>query len=381
MKLTIDPEYFEKSEDSDNQSQRSLSNNSPLTISLEESEKKLSCMDSSHQKKFDDNKSQFDEKIVSITRECVRPQEKEFYKNKNSIIYELSSNPNILVKESKLLLQTYRLVNTTDIAYTSKIDCYNANKLIEKSLNEAKSAEHYSQILKSLYPQHFVDIKHLHTCKYHPDTDFSNFFKMEKVDGITMENFVESTEISDNTLCKLILQMLYILIHSNSLGLYHNDLKLNNIMVYMTGHPNIVYDQMDGIKLEILNPNYLFKLIDYSDVLIVEQTNSNEIKLIDIIKFVSLIKNITKEYINSSLLIQTIENNLGADIFGFSDDSYRLLSIEEIDSFSTKVNKNTIVQLFHDIQNIQNLYPQINISFTSSIIYKRKYLQAKKLLK
>ena len=371
---------------------------SVFTEEENEEEEKILCFDRENEEKYIENRDNFNKKISLIKEQCIQPPEKNIIsKTQNSIIYN-HRNPNILIKESKLMRQTNNFLKY--IPENVKIQCAPANKLIEKSLDEAEINEYYSNTLGSLYQEHFMIIQHLNTCKYKTDDDYSVFFRMENIQGVSFDNFfLEETnpEIVDDILFKLILQITYVLIHSNMLGLYHNDIKLNNIIIYKTDKPEITYKQIKEIQLQILSPNYFFKLIDYSDVVIINEQNPNEIKLFDIIEFISSIQSKEFKKIDSTKLIKSIQlikiirSHLGSQFFGEGDinfgnkrtkfeEGWRVFSREEIILASVKVRKETILRLFAEIKSVFS-QENIKISFIQSAgtKYKNKYLQLKKL--
>ncbi len=361
------------------------------------------CFVKKDEETFIKNRDNFNRKIGSIREKCKPPPSKYIvYNAQNSIIYN-NQNPNILTKESKLMRETHNFLKY--IPPNTKIDCTIANKLIEKSLNEADINEYYSHTLGSLYPEHFMLIQHLNTCKYEPDEDYSVFFKMENIQGVNFNKFFleeKNQEIVDDILFKLILQITYVLIHSNMLGLYHNDIKLNNIMIYKTDRPEITYTQIKGIQLQIFDPNYFFKLIDYSDVVIINEQNPNKINLFDIIQFIFSIQDIAYKYTKSRELIRVIKLYLGGrNFFGEEEynqvqvkelkigenrletkEEFRVFSSEEIMLHSVKVGNENIIGLFAEIKSVFSR-ENINIEIVQSAgtKYKVKYLQLKKLIK
>lgn len=360
-----------------------------LTISTED-DNISNCVDPADEERYIENKEKF-VKLIESLKECseIPPDHTVIVRTNNSIMYK-DSDENFLIKESKLLRDTYRILNiasgTFDIA-KGPSDCKAPIKQAERSLNEADNAVHFSALFKELYPQHFITIEHLNTCRYHPDNDFSVFFKIEKVKGKTLLELLDSQELTDDILFKLILQLLYVLIHLNAMGWYHNDIKLNNIMAYQTNLPNIEYSQMKNIKLQIEQPLYFFKLIDYSDTIFINP--SDEIKLFDIVQFINLIlvrfnenESESDKYPKSYDLVKRIGEVLANDgTPNVEANTHRFLTAQGISDNSKKISLSEIMGLFQTIQGqrYKNINIETNVKRSRSVNYKLKYLQLKKL--
>jgi hypothetical protein len=337
------------------------------------------------QDKFLEVKKVFDneiEKIIDICPTYSKDDLKYGSNFTNSEIYDVY--PDYYVKKSKL----YEIAKL-QISQTGKFVCTNGVKQMKFALEEIDSLIQYYQ-LRSIYPQHIMNIRNLNKCfdGIGEAKEYYTYYEIEKVNGITFDKYLESIDKKkDNELFLILLQLIYVLIYANYNNYYHNDIKLDNIMIYNISEEYQIYDQMHTIIMNF-SSNKLFKLIDYSNSVKTEKTNL--IYLIDIYLLLKIINQKIKdsELINSKNLInlvlesiQSYGNISESFYYDFSDKKYKLLDKQGIRENGIIVSYKDIKNLFKKIKFLKiqlNDLPNYNIRIKRQIgVYKQKYLNLK----
>lgn len=216
-------------------------------------------------------------------------------------------------------------------------------------MNENDNNIRFSRLLNK-FPEHFINILPIEILCTATGLK-QNIYQMDLIDGITLWKFIYSEETSDDLLENIIKQMVYVLTWLNINGYYHNDLKLDNIMIVSSTETNILYNQLD-IKMELTNVKYVFKLIDYSTAVIFDELltsayagsgnashthqASEAIELIYLVDAICILLEIGKlieykkldKFIKSSHLIKLLLGYLNVNLNSFND--LRLLDKKRI---------------------------------------------------
>jgi serine/threonine protein kinase len=134
--------------------------------------------------------------------------------------------------------------------------------LIDDSINEPINIQYFSS-LYNIFPNNTIQL-HDHF-KSKNDKIYQNNFIMDKVEGMTLDTYFNQPNIDPMDVISMFLQSIYIILYANTTGIFHNDLKSNNIMVNINNNINIMDVLIlhnNIITLETSNINAIF--IDYS---------------------------------------------------------------------------------------------------------------------
>lgn len=285
----------------------------------------------------------FDNENIKITNKCIK--DKKFINSDGSYgsIYELDDEK--YIKYSDLPMETTKLFARSDI------DCNELKMRINKSINENYNSTKYAELSK-YFPLNIMHIYSTSKCKNENDF-FSNVIEMEKINGITLNQFLFNINLNlepdQYILSCCIMQLIYIITFSNLLGFVHNDLTLNNIMIYN-------YDNeftLDGLIINKNNIKINFKksrdnipvvkLIDFSYSTFISKSNGKpddkiifgEVKqILFIIK--TKLHSLNRKFELLDYINNLFDKKIGSELLSnFSAiNNYRLLSDEKIIEYS-----------------------------------------------
>lgn len=307
---------------------------------------------------FNEKLNEFNNMYLSIQTkqceiECVSDNKIE--STQNSRICKDPDNPNKLIKQSYLLDQTNIFINRS----TSDYLCEDLISAIDYTMNETKNNQVFSK-LREVFPQHFINIEVIEELCI-ASGKRQNVYKMDYVQGTLLNNFISDSNTDDLMLKNIIKQIVYVLIYMNVHGYYHNDIKLDNIMIENITPTNLSYNQFD-IQLELNEVKNIFKLIDYSTGVIIPDVSILEVQLIDPIVILVEIKNCINKlnansrFVESLKLIYTILKKLGEleqleklgelkELVNTSTPNLRLLNKQGIMEKSVKISKDKLYEL------------------------------------
>ena len=205
----------------------------------------------------------FEDKIKTITDKCKKYGDPTNTNGSTGTIFDTLHG---YIKFSDLPSETSKLFNKSDI------NCSTLGMKITTSINENENSIKFAE-LRQIFPLNIMEIYLTTQCKNDYGT-FSNIINMEKIEGITLGNFLEELDLdTDEGKYKLVcclIQLIYIMIYANLNGYVHNDLTPSNVIVYDTN------EQFDLDKLKINDKNIkisfkynripipVIKLIDFS---------------------------------------------------------------------------------------------------------------------
>lgn len=332
-----------------------------------------------------------------------------------------SDSENEYVKFSDLPLETSKLFNKKDI------NCSVLEMKIDKSINENLNSIKYAE-LNQIFPFNIMEVYDATQCKNNYGM-FSNIITIEKINGITLSDFLASldfnkTEDTKQLIC-CVIQLIYIITYANLHGYVHNDLTTSNILVYFQPMPfelnGLVIDDSD-IKIKF-NNEYLndliptVKIIDFSystwinpDLLnnkIIFGETIQAIKMIinklQILKKNCILLNTLHKLINQCLInTELAEYFVEMDIDISSFNGYRLFTDDKIISLAPNNSiTHCLKYFFHNMSQIinqefmgnfeiiqKNIYykqrqnqKMDQIYYKKYIKYKNKYLVLKKFHK
>lgn len=146
---------------------------------------------------------------------------------------------------------------------------------MNKNSNSLKYAE-----LATIFPLNIMRVYDTTRCKNNQGI-FTNIIEMEKVKGITLNEFINILNLELETdkykLFSCILQLIYITLYANFNGYIHNDLATNNIMIYE-------YDK--NFILKELNINKISFGIEFVNYNQNQNQNQHQISTIPVIKLI-----------------------------------------------------------------------------------------------
>ncbi len=241
--------------------------------------------------------------IESIDKDLIEFGD-EIYSSPNGRIYKHPYKQNKLIKQSFIIEQTKIMIERSRHYY-----CRDIVSAIKYTINENINNEKFSE-LGGIFPMHFINVSNIG--QHIIDGIGQNIYEMEFVDGIQLDKFICGKLTIDAQLLQIIKQIVYVGVYMNSKGYFHNDLKLDNLMIVKNPNNKIVYNQLTT-EFELVDSPYYFKLIDYSTGVILGDSidPADSIHLIDPIVILSEIK----RYINPKKFIQT--NALITEIFDY----------------------------------------------------------------
>jgi len=170
---------------------------------------------------------------------------------------------------------------------------------------------------------------------------------MDKVNGVTLNKYIES--FNPKIILSCFLQCIYVITHANLNGLFHNDLKDNNLMIETNQVSKLELTGLEfgntNIQLTLNNINCV-KFIDYSCC----KKTKNKFPLpIEIYQLYQIFNNMlsNKEFENKEKIMQIInEFNI------YHDELVRL----EIPSWVCNCVNNLKLDTFKDISTLNTEY-------------------------
>lgn len=192
-------------------------------------------------------------------------------------------------------------------------------------LQQEPSSIHSFSTLKTIFPNNIIELFDHFPCKN--KKYYQNNFIMERVYGIVLSKLVD-TDIDLTDVIALFFQAYYIIIYANMNGLFHNDLKWENLMV-----SNERYDItlegliLDGTSISIqFKDALILKFIDYAFAREIKKTNLIPIETISIV-------NIFSSIIDSCKLDETNAYDTT------SDENYETCILKDFDIFTQDLLK------------------------------------------
>ena len=334
----------------------------------------LNCVSTNEEEmnKTNEELKLFQEQIKNITNDCDIYTNPTNTSGSSGTIYETTDG---YIKYSELPLQTSQLFN-------KNINCSTLQLKINKSINENANSIKFAE-LGRIFPFNIMKIYSTSQCKNKSNSlqneSFSNIINMEKIQGITLGDFLTNLDLETNEgnyeLMCCLLQLIYIMMYANYNGYIHNDLTTSNIMVYY------IYEQFELDKLNINENNIkilfkneeklkipIIKLIDFSySTYINPQTLKNKILFGETVQAIKIILNKLKilKKIDTSKLskkspIEIIDTQINecfeeSILSGYfaemeinkSSNGYRLLPENKIISLAlNKTTENSLVEFF-----------------------------------
>lgn len=245
-----------------------------LTLDIEDNSDKatrLRCHYSSQDEKSDvENELKlFDEINETTTNSCKNLSNPVNTSGSSGTIFN-GTDDNTFIKYSDLPNETEKLFSRGDIA------CSDVKLRINKAINENANSLKYAELSK-IFPLNIMRVYDATRCKNNQGT-FTNIIEMEKVNGITLNEFISKLNLETQTdkykLFSCILQLIYITLYANFNRYVHNDITTHNIMVYEYDE-NFILKGLNINKIsfgiEFINPNQkkmstipVIKLIDFA---------------------------------------------------------------------------------------------------------------------
>ena len=284
------------------------------------------------------------------------------------VVYNNEQNPNEVIKESRL----YSIANQFKTDNTIK--CTDLIKHINIAMQEEKNNREFLE-LKDIFPLHIVQIKEIIKCTKEQLTPeikeilidqtiqsrLSNNFVpqimhiMEKINGKTLLDYLKTKNIDDSQFMIIILQKLYILTYANSNGYYHNDIKLNNIMIYFNDEiTHLDFNELLGINIRLEHIHLpIVKLIDFTHSYHVEREIDRNY-IIDIISFLIYIDIYLEQNSNHSQRIKNIIKFIIIEIkkiikTDYEHIDYRLIHTDIRKNYNILFSNQDIITLFSNI--------------------------------
>jgi serine/threonine protein kinase len=170
-------------------------------------------------------------------------------------VYVAKSNKNYAIKISSIVDKIIR--------HSVKCDDDSVMlMMLNECKNEITQIFEYSK-LKHIYPLHIISH---HDAFTFTSKEFNNcpmlYLLMDKVSGISMRTYL-SKYCDDESQYNIIIQLVLLLLSTNTMGYYHNDINMNNILIHNTKQNECTYD--------ICNKKYIYDthgispiLVDYS---------------------------------------------------------------------------------------------------------------------
>jgi len=342
---------------------------------------KLNCQADNLDEKIDTENelTLFENKNNTINNKCENYTNIINDNGSSGTIYEYDGK---YIKFSNLPLEVSKLFSKYDIK------CNTLKMKINKAINENVNALKFAELAK-VFPLQIMNIYSSSECK-NDNGLFSNIMLIEKVEGITLGEFLTKINLNnENDLYDLIsclLQLIYITTYANFNGFVHNDLTISNIMIYYSNQKIVLNKLKINKNLININLNKSFntpivKLIDFSYSTYIEPNKIyNKIIFGETIQIVKIIRNKLKLLhkhchileIIDAFLDKCIENTnfydfiaeLDVDIY--SSNGYRLLSNNKIIELTFDHSiKECILNFYNDLSKI--LHEKFNNFFNINI--------------
>lgn len=308
------------------------------------------------------------ESIAPIISEKIS----EILRNKNYIDNDIEKNnivKNFIGKgnfsfvyknlKNEIIKKSFILSKTNDLIIKQNIDKDTIKKLIYEFDNEILQSLEFSK-LKNYFPLNIVQIYDTHTVFLKNCTFPFNFFKIEYMDGPTLNKYLSNLNIfNEINNFKLLLKVTYetalLFLSINKMGFYHNDVNFSNIIIHKIKNTNqcvpvlIDYSFSKKINSNTFYPietciflNQIKKFIkseSFYKFYILLEDKINDL-LNDFFNLMILIDNLNHRYkIYDSVFMEKIFFNSG--IFTENDFKYLLnINPSDLETLKNKINLN-----------------------------------------
>jgi len=163
--------------------------------------------------------------------------------------------------------------------------------LAEDAIDEIKNVRLFSS-LNSILPLNII--KSYSFDEYKINDYYRTIYTMDRVFGKTLSDHI-TNNINSYHILSYFLQCIYVILYSNLQGIFHNDLKGNNIMIETKLTSNYSLSCIDinnyNISLIFKDDINLIKLVDYGSC---KKTNNNVIP-IEIYQIMNIFNNIISD--------------------------------------------------------------------------------------
>lgn len=172
----------------------------------------------------------------------------------SSIIYEGDKKSIIRSSDCFSPLRLIKITNSPDSIKSTE-------EIINRALCECDNIKLYCSLYK-YFPYNIIRM-YSHK-KYYKEPYFNNVYIMDRVFGTTLDNYIKS----EKNLCNIyniIIQILYITLYTGNIGIFHGDLKADNIMIENSELSSINYNCIDFLEITLKGHNIpIVKMVDYS---------------------------------------------------------------------------------------------------------------------
>ena len=219
----------------------------------------------------------------SITNDCSVKHDNQLSNGSSGIIYLITNDPLKVVKISNMPSCIQNKLNKKQIYATAMFD-------INRAIYENINVREYSKF-REIFPYNIMDT-------YYTETSLKNgkvvnVQQLEKINGHTLKYMMKNNMINDIQLLEIIIQLVYITLHTNLSGNYHNDITLCNIMIKSDIFPKkITYAPIKmadfSLKLNLKNFEgiHIATLVDYG----ISLTNTGIKKIMEPFQVANIIK-------------------------------------------------------------------------------------------
>lgn len=298
----------------------------------------------------DSMKLKRDEDFESIRGEQIA-------KGQFSNIYVYSPNKSKIIRESYFFDHIENYKNNRSPENIKLL-----NELIDDSHEEPENIERFSLSLYKLFPHNIITVDKYFKCQH--ESYFKHGYVMNRIVGKIIDKYIEH-DTPYSYIVSLYFQLMYVILYANMNGIFHNDIKADNIMIEIDSIDKI---ELTGIKLDnkpfdIIIDNIkrklpVVKLIDYGLSRYTDKTNQIPIEVNQVAEvFHSLMKKVDHK---STKRFEILVSFTHIDFNGFkfsnlSKDFYKLIDTytkENQSKFHT--NMKTVHHLLHsqDVNNI-----------------------------
>ena len=157
--------------------------------------------------------------------------------NSRGSVHECLLDNNQVIKQSQILGYIDKMSQTADDSITEQL-----HQMLDTVETEPKNMYNYMR-LKTVFPDNIISIYKHFRCR---NIDhYQDNYIMERVFGTTLKNYIdkfEDVDLFQLNIISLYLQCIYITMYSNLIGLFHNDIKSNNIMVDLSPRRQLLMD-------------------------------------------------------------------------------------------------------------------------------------------
>lgn len=282
---------------------------------------------------------------------------KHIARGKFSNIYLYSPNKNKIIRESYFFDHINNYKNNRSPENIKLL-----NELLDDSHEEPYNIEKFSSSLYKLFPHNILTVEKYFKCQH--ESYFKHGYVMNRIIGQIVDKYIEqSTPYS--YIVSLYFQLMYIILYANMNGIFHNDIKEDNIMIEIETVDKIELTgvTLDNKPLDIVINNIkgklpVLKLIDYGLARYTNKTNQLPIELNQVAEvFHSLLKKVNHKYTKrfKMLISFTHIDFSGFKFSNLSKDFYKYINTYKKTSQSTlHINMKTIYYLLQ-VQDVNNI--------------------------